>query len=320
MSEKPPLVSICVPVYNNARYLRECLDSIAAQTYENIEVLIGDDGSTDETATVAQEYHARYGYRVYRNPSNRGAAAVSTTLVQMARGSYIAVYHSDDRYEKTIVEDSVKVLESDANVGLVGTMATIITSEGEASGEFRLHNALRTSGKKSYAFDDVMLGVLKNGGHDIIIVTPSVMARKDCYRELGTYSEKYKDIYDYEMWLRIATRYRVAILDKKLMQYRMHENQISQKQTNRNTDVRNIVWVIRDYRQFIADGKLRKYCDDVLDTWFFRTAKKQNYRRLFSKSNETMQYIESGKYIILKMLLKGLNRMQVPLKMETSQK
>jgi glycosyltransferase involved in cell wall biosynthesis len=214
MIVKMPLVSICVPVCNNACYLRQCLDSIAAQSYKNIEVIIGDDGSTDETEAIAQEYHDRYGYSVYRNPSNRGAAAISTTLVQMARGSHVAVYHSDDVYEKTIIEESVKVLESDAGVGLVGTMATIVNIEGESSAEFHLHNALLALNKNSYTFDEVMLGVLKNGRNDIIMVTPSVMARKDCYQELGFYKEKYKDIYDYEMWLRIATRYRVSIVDK----------------------------------------------------------------------------------------------------------
>lgn len=70
MSVQHPLVSICIPVYNNARYLRQCLDSIAGQTYKNIEVIIGDDGSTDESPRIAEEYHERLGYRIYRSPKN----------------------------------------------------------------------------------------------------------------------------------------------------------------------------------------------------------------------------------------------------------
>jgi hypothetical protein len=245
---------------------------------------------------------------------NRGAAATSSTLVDMARGKYVAVYHSDDRYEKTIVEESVSVLEADDSIGMVGTMANIIDDEGKYLREFSLHDELRKLGKTNYTFDEVMLGVLKNGGSDIMIVTPSVMVRKEAYKQLGLYAEKHKGIYDYEMWFRIATKYRVAIIDKKLMDYRIHENQISVRETKKNIDLSEIVFIIREYRRFIENKALRHYCNKLVDKWIFRTAKKQNYRRMFSKSNETLQFIESGKYFILKMLLKALNRMQVPLK------
>jgi glycosyltransferase involved in cell wall biosynthesis len=312
--EKQPLISICIPTYNNARYLGECLDSIVSQSYPNIEVIVGDDGSSDGTEVILQKYIDRYGVRLHRNPVNRGAAATSSTLVYMARGKYVAVYHSDDRYEKTIVEESVNVLEADDSVGMVGTMANIIDEEGRYLREFHLHDALRKLNKNCFTFDEVMLGVLKNGGNDIMIVTPSVMVRKKAYQQLGLYTEKHKGIYDYEMWFRIATKYRVAIIDKKLMNYRVHEHQISERETKKSVDLQEIVLIVREYRRFIGSKSLRRYCNQLVDTWIFRAAKKQNYRGYYEKSNETLKLIGSRKYLLLRWLLHMLNTMKVSLK------
>ena len=141
------------------------------------------------------------------------------------------------------------------------------------------------------------------------------MAKSKIYKELGLFNtSKYRSAYDYEMWLRIATRYPIKIIDKKLMNYRIHKNQISELLIRKNPEVQDIVWDVREYRRYIKSRALRKYCDRLLDTWFFRTAKKQNSRRMFLRSNETLQFIESGKYLFLKMFLKALNSMKISLK------
>jgi len=310
-----PLVSICVPTYNNAAYLRQCLDSIAAQTYDNIEVIIGDDGSRDDTLSIAREYVERYGFRLHCNEANKGAGETSSILVKMARGEYVAVYHSDDVYASAIVAESVAVLNNDANIGMIGTMANIINGNGNAIGEFRLHEALKLLRRSKFSFNEIMLGVLLNGGNDIILVTPSVMVRKNIYDELGGFNaDKYRSAYDYEMWLRIAKKYNIAVIEKKLMSYRIHENQISELQIRKNIEVQNIILVLRDYRQYITDKKLAQYCDALLDKWVFRTAKKQNDRGYYEKSSETLDLIKSPKYLPLKWILKILNRSGVSTK------
>src|SRR3990170_7727880 len=105
------LVSICIPTYNSARYLRQCLDSIASQTYKNVEVIISDNASTDDTVSIINEYMNKYGFKLNINPVNIGACANFNKLISLARGKYIAIYHADDVYEQTIVEESVRVLD-----------------------------------------------------------------------------------------------------------------------------------------------------------------------------------------------------------------
>jgi glycosyltransferase involved in cell wall biosynthesis len=310
-----PLVSICVPTYNNARYLRQCLDSIVSQTYRNIEVIIADDGSTDDTVSIAREYVERYGFRLHRNETNKGAGETSSILVKMARGEYVAVYHSDDVYANTIVAESVAVLNNDASIGMVGTMANIINEDGNQIGEFRLHEALKSLGRSSFSFDEIMLGVLLNGGNDIILVTPSVMVRKSIYDELGGFNAvTYGVNYDYEMWIRVASRYRVTVIDARLMNYRIHKNQISQQQTRKNTELEKIVLVLRDYQAYISDNKLARMCSRLQDKWIFRTAKRQNDFGYYEKSNGTLKLIRSSRYLPLICMLRALNGMNISTK------
>ena len=104
-----PLVSIVVPAYNAEKYLRESLDSILAQTYPNVEVLVMDDYSTDGTPAILASYGQRI--RVIRQPKNRGIYGNANDGIAASQGEYIAVYHSDDVYLPEMVEREVEFLE-----------------------------------------------------------------------------------------------------------------------------------------------------------------------------------------------------------------
>src|SRR5437870_4317234 len=97
-----PLVSILVPSYNGAAYLREALDSILAQTYPNLEVILLDDASTDATPTIAASYGDRIVY--VRQPANLGIYDNVNVGIERARGTFIATYHADDIYLPEMVE------------------------------------------------------------------------------------------------------------------------------------------------------------------------------------------------------------------------
>src|SRR5512134_2925323 len=100
MGNYMPLVSVCVPTYNDGPFLRQCLQSLAAQTYPNLEILVGDDASSDDTpAIVAGASAASKRPICYeRNTVNLGQFDNVNALIARARGTYIAVYHSDDVY------------------------------------------------------------------------------------------------------------------------------------------------------------------------------------------------------------------------------
>lgn len=310
MGSRKPLVSICIPTYNSARYLRQCLESIVAQTYDNIEVIFSDNASTDETTTLLEEYTEQYGYALSRNAVNIGAGANFNKLIGMARGEYVVLYHADDIYAKTIVEDSVQALNNDASVGLVGTLGTVIDHDGKYQYDIQLHDEVRRLKKNVYSYDEALLGAIRN-----MFVTPTIMVRAKAYQQLGGFDQqKYKSACDYEMWLRIARNYPVAVIDKKLIQYRIHEGQGSEQEVRKNIEVPDILWVLKEYRQFVNNGKFGASCDRIINKGLFKAAKKQNYLGHFKKSRETLQLLNAGAYWPLKQLYIFLNMLHLSAK------
>jgi glycosyltransferase involved in cell wall biosynthesis len=299
MHNDSPLVSIGIPTYNSVCYLRSCLDSIVSQTYRNIEIIFSDNASTDGTAC-----------KLSVNEINIGAGANFNKLINMAQGEFIAIYHADDVYDKNIVEDCVRVLSKNATVGFVGTMGTIINSEGNLLRDIELHDEIKKMNKEFYAFDEAVLCALRNG-----FVTPSIMVRKKVYQEFGAFDQqKYKSACDYEMWLRIARRYKVAILDKKCISYRIHENQGSEMEVRKNVDVPDIIGVLKEYRNFMTDATYKRYCNSIIDKWLIKAAKKQNALGYYGKSNETLNFVESRRYRISGLIIRLLNAMQKSVK------
>src|SRR3989442_1563603 len=131
-----PLVSIIVPVFNGERYLRESLDSILAQTYPRVEVLVMDDASTDGTPSIIASYGNQVHY--YRQPQNRGIYGNMNDGIAMARGEYIAIYHADDVYLPKIVECEVAFLHHHPEAGAVFCQAVFIDSLGREFGRLEI--------------------------------------------------------------------------------------------------------------------------------------------------------------------------------------
>ena len=314
MKSHLPLVSICVPTYNSSRFLRETLDSLAAQTYGNLEVLISDNASNDESLAIAREYGAKYGFRIVANSSNYGAFNNWNRLVELAQGEYVAIYHSDDIYTPTIVEESVAMLEKEPAVGLVGSLATVIDESGRE--RYHLDLPVGVAPSARYGFPEVFRAILGNGGTRIFLVTPSVMVRRQLYRELGTFdtSGRFGSAGDYEMWLRIAAHCPVAMIPRPLMRYRIHEGQGSERELRCNVALPDILGVLDKYASAIADPALLAEFERYRGWAYLKTALKQNCRREYERSSETAALIRSGRYRRLGMALRFACRLRLNLR------
>lgn len=131
MVDTAPLVSIGMPVYNGARFIREALDSILAQTFTDFELIISDNASTDETEAICREYAARdQRIRFYRNDRNMGASYNYNRVTELARGKYIRHAAHDDVLAPTNIERCVAVLESDRTVVLAYPQMARIDENG----------------------------------------------------------------------------------------------------------------------------------------------------------------------------------------------
>src|SRR5262249_44963466 len=126
-----PLVSIGLPVYNGERFLGTCLDSLLAQTYANLEIVISDNASTDGTPALCEEYAARDPrIRFVRSDRNRGAAWNHNQVASMARGVYFRWCGADDALDPRFIEACVATLESQRDAVLAFPLSIVIDETG----------------------------------------------------------------------------------------------------------------------------------------------------------------------------------------------
>ena len=211
-----PLVSICIPVCNAERTVISALHSILNQTYRNMEILIVDNASTDNTLNLLQKLNDPR-IKIHRNENNIGQWKNFDRCVELASGEYTAIFHADDLYMPDIVEKQVRTFQDNPAIGAVFTMANLINEKGEVYAAARLPVGLR--GKRVYYFPEIFISMLENAD---FLMCPSCMVRGKLYEELVPFDEERSGVAgDLDMWFRILEKYPIAILDEKLMSYRV---------------------------------------------------------------------------------------------------
>ncbi len=205
-------VSVVIPVYNAARFLADTLTSVVGQTYTDYEVLLVDDGSTDDSGVICQRYARTYPDRIrlLRKP-NGGPASARNLGIRMAKGQYIAFLDADDLWLPRKLEKQVAYLEAQpADVGLVYTRAVKFDDEGV----WKLPVCYQKPAVAGWVYWDLL--------RCNPIPSPSALVRKICFDRVGYFDESLDIIEDHDMWSRIAKVYRIALLDEILCLYREH--------------------------------------------------------------------------------------------------
>jgi glycosyltransferase involved in cell wall biosynthesis len=256
------LVSIVVPVFNGERFVVESLDSILAQTYPNIEVIVVDDASTDSTADILAAYGDRI--RVIRQPETRGIYANANTGIEVARGEYIGVFHADDVYLPEMVEREVAWLEAHPNAGAVFSGVSFIDTDGRRFGApYVQPTEVAHGGPVGYA--DVLNTLLTYKNR--FLACPTALVRARAYRELGGYNQDvFKNTSDLEMWLRIArANYPLGVLREPLLLYRRGHGSSSERYQRFRTDQERFFTILdleldeHSGRAIATEAALRSY-------------------------------------------------------------
>jgi glycosyltransferase involved in cell wall biosynthesis len=202
------LVSVVVPAYNAARYLRETLDSVLAQTYPDLEIIVVDDGSTDETFEIANAIAATDARLRVLRQANKGPGAARNLGIAQARGTLIAPLDADDLWHPTKIAKQVSAMrQGGPDVGLVYTWSSMIDKDSRIIDQYR---GECVEGDAYAAL--VLYNFLLNGS------TPLV--RRDCLAETGGYDEAFLYAQDYLFALAIAERYHFAVVPEFLVGYR----------------------------------------------------------------------------------------------------
>jgi Glycosyltransferases, probably involved in cell wall biogenesis len=135
MKDEKPLVSVIIPVYNSEKYIRETLDSILASDYKNIEIIIVDDGSSDDSLSIIKEYEIKYNNIRCFTQANKGVSAARNKAIENANGTYILPVDSDDLISKDFISEAVSVLINSQTTKVVSPTAMFF---GNKSGQWKL--------------------------------------------------------------------------------------------------------------------------------------------------------------------------------------
>ena len=257
-----PLVSVCVPTWNRAASLRESLTSIQGQDYESIEILISDNGSTDETEVLCREAAQQDGrIRYFRQPSNIGNYENHNFLIEKSRGEFVCFFHDHDRRALTIVSEYVRFMQGHPEVGVVCSDWNVTEESGAVLG-VRDHDVATVTPGLGFIERTLRAGRSSVGA-------PGAMIRRTALGELRFDEQGALGFGDFVVWFRIAERWAIGHLPRRLWSWTQEPNAQS---------VRKIVSLVTDY-----DLNLTRYCEDYLTRWPDQEARVRRWKRLIRR-------------------------------------
>lgn len=206
-----PLVSVIIPTYNRAELVVQAVESVLNQTYRKMEIIVVDDGSTDNTREVLREYEEEIEY-IYQNRRSERSKARNDGF-RHSKGDYIAFLDSDDLWLPTKIEKQVQVLDEKPDVGLVYAGVEFVDMNGNPYPGKICWDALER--KRQSLYEDLMT--------DNIIGAPStVMVRRFCLSKVGLFDESMVTCEDLDLWRRLAQHCEFHKIDLPLVKFRIH--------------------------------------------------------------------------------------------------
>jgi glycosyltransferase involved in cell wall biosynthesis len=209
-----PKVTVIVAAYNYARFLVEALNSVAAQTFHDYEVLVIDDGSSDDTAAVVQPFLADPRVHYYRTP-HLGQPGAKNTGIRLARAPLLAFLDADDLWLPDKLARQVALLNADPGLGVVHTRRLLIDESGR---------------ELEYEQQEMPRGrVLSSLFRDNFVCFSSVLVRREVLDAAGWFDERLSLAIDYDLWLRVARHHRFDHVDEPLVCYRTGHANLSRR-------------------------------------------------------------------------------------------
>jgi glycosyltransferase involved in cell wall biosynthesis len=233
-TETQPLVSVVIPTHNSATFIAEALNGVFAQTYRRFEVIVIDDGSSDNTRAVLEAFGDRIRY-VHQD--NRGPAAARNAGIRISRGEFVCFLDADDAWTPNKLESQVRFMETHSDVGLL--FADAEECEGVT---LQKPSILATM---IFGADALSQQPLPEAFRKLVVEnfvpTSTVMARMSCLAKAGLFDEELQNAEDRDMWLRLAATSEVACVPRVLATKRSHGANISFR-TERALRSRIKVW------------------------------------------------------------------------------
>lgn len=229
-----PLISVCVPTFNAAKYLSECLDSILAQTFTDFEVLILDNQSSDETLSIAKEYaDSDSRIRIVINERNIGAIPNFNRCIKLAQGEWIKYVHADDFIAPNCLKEMLACSKPES--AIICCRRNFLFEPGikEATKEFFLNFLSDLSidnlfpNSTEISASDYCKVVIKHLSFNIVGEPTAVMIHRNAFYRFGTFNTHIVGIADLELWTRIVIHTGLIYIPKTLTTTRVHDESLT---------------------------------------------------------------------------------------------
>jgi len=208
-----PQVSIIIPTYNRQQFLNEALDSVLSQSFQDFELIVVDDGSTDETATMLDNYRSRI---IYLKQENSGPSAARNAGIKRAGGTYLAFLDADDLWLKHKLRTQMDIVNANPEIRICYT------------DEIWIRNGVRVNQKKLH---QKYSGWIFQKCLPLCIISPSsVLIHRHVFEQVGLFDETLPVCEDYDLWLRASAVYPITFIAQPLIMKRGgHADQLSKK-------------------------------------------------------------------------------------------
>ena len=270
-----PLVSVIIPTFNRAHIISRSIESVLRQTLSDYEIIVVDDGSTDNTRTLLRD---RFGDTVsyIGKPNNEGLSAARNTGIERARGTYIAILDDDDCWLPEKLARQVKLMESDPAPGLVYCGSLKVNGRGEVLEEMK-------PTKRGDIFEDLL--------HRNYLLGPASVAlfSRDVLRKSGLFDPALSPCADWDLWIRMARCAMVDFVDQPLVHYVLHEGNMHGNISGMEKDtfaLLNKYWPGLAEETGCVELKNKVYSDHAIHfAWqYYERGEEQQFKRLLRQA------------------------------------
>lgn len=269
-----PTVTVVTPAYNQAEFLRDTVESVLSQDYPNIEYVVLDDGSTDETPRVLEEYGDRF---IWESQENMGQTATINKGWRMTKGEIITWLNSDDTfYDAASVRTGVEYLIENPEVGIVFGDSMFTEPDGT--------EIERTRPAGHFTYENFVVNC------ENLISQPSAFIRREIIGKVGDLDPKYYYFMDWDFWLRAGIYYRIEHFDEILSTYRLHAESKTVAQSKKAAP--ELVYMYEKYfsREDIPDHIRQRQGEAMMNMcftsggYYLKGGDKENAARMAAKA------------------------------------
>lgn len=286
---KLPLVSVCIPVYNGEKYIKYTIDSVLNQTYKNLEIIICDNCSTDNTIKIVNSYYDRR-IRLFKNSTNIGLYNNAKKCIKLSNGKYIKYVFADDTIDRNCIQEMVKVMESNLDVTLAGVNYCYIDEKNNIINEHILN-----MGSGKYFNNEFFKQLIIKGN---IVGCPSgVIIRKGVLASLNNiFDIKLSYMPDYDLWIKLCKLGNYYFINKNYMNFRIQKQSITGQKISKIIRVKEFYYLLNKYinNSDFTDDEIKEA---------YKNANNRSYYSLNINNNlneklEIINYIlDNSKYI-----------------------